>query len=434
MDLVIALVGVLAVAAISMVVVLRKSIYICQPNEVLIFSGPRRRVEQRVVGYRLIKGGLGVRVPLLERVDRMDLTNMPIEVTVEGAYSKGGIPLHVDAVANVKIAGEGQALANAIERFLGKTREEIASIARETLEGNLRGVLAQLTPEQVNEDKVSFAKSLQEEAIVDLARLGIDLDNLKIQNVTDSVGYLDSIGRRQSADLQKRSLIAEALAHAEAVEKDSENQRATALAKISAEMQMKKADAEKRVVDATTKKDAMVAEQRSQVEALVAKAEAQLAMQLARIEQVRQRLEADVMQPAIAEKNRKLEEAKAAAAPILEQGKAQVAALEDAVAAWKTAGPSARDVFLINKIEPIMRTLLETIQSLEIDRLTLIGAKGGGELPAALTGLNEKLKGVLGVDLVAALQRTAPAGAPAPARGAVVDATPAAPSPARSGG
>lgn len=407
MEFVIAIVAILVVAGLAIVGVLKKSIYICQPNEVLIFSGPRRRVEDRVVGYRIIKGGLGVRVPLLERVDRMDLTNMPIEVTVEGAYSKGGIPLHVDAVANVKIAGEGQALANAIERFLTKTREEIASIARETLEGNLRGVLAQLTPEQVNEDKVSFAKSLQEEAIVDLARLGIDVDNLKIQNVADSVGYLDSIGRRQSADLQKRSLVAEALAHAEAVEKDAENLKETALAKISAEMQMRKADTEKRVIDATTKKDAMVAEQRSNVEALVAKAEAQLAMQIAREEQVRQQLEADVIQPANAERNRMIEAAKAAAAPILEQGKAQVSALSLAIAAWKNAGPAARDVFLINKIEPIMRTLLDTIQNLEVERFTML--KGtSGDITGAVTDLNERLKAVLGVDLVGALQRTAP--------------------------
>lgn len=404
----IAVVGsILVLAFVFGVLVLKKMIYICQPNEVLIFSGPRRKIDGRIVGYRVIKGGLGLRIPLLEKVDSMELTNMPIEITVEGAYSKGGIPLHVDAVANVKIAGEGEALANAIERFLGKARDEIASIARETLEGNLRGVLAQLTPEQVNEDKVSFAKSLQEEAIVDLARLGIDLDNLKIQNVTDSVGYLDSIGRRQSADLQKRSLVAEAVARADSVEKDAGNQKETALAKITAQMQTVKADTERRVIDATTKKDAMVAEQRSQVEAMLAKAEAQLTMQVARIEQVRQQLEAEVIQPAIAERNKMIEEAKAAAAPIFEQGKASVAALEQAVVAWKKAGANARDVFLINKIEPIMRTMLDTIQSIEIDRLTLLQSNAGGDVATSLAGLNERLKAAMGIDLGKAVGRLA---------------------------
>ena len=86
-----------------------------------------------------------------------------IDVEVKNAYSRGGIPLNVVGVANVKVAGEEPLLNNAIERFLDRTRPEIMRIAKETLEGNLRGVLAQLTPEQVNEDKTRFAQTLIEE-------------------------------------------------------------------------------------------------------------------------------------------------------------------------------------------------------------------------------------------------------------------------------
>ena len=114
----------------------------------------------RKIGYRTIKGGRALRVPLFEVVDRMDLTNMPIEVQVQGAYSKGGTPLNVHGIANVKIAGEQPVLDNAIERFLGVPRDKIMAVAKETLEGNLRGVLATLTPEEVNEDKIKFAQSL----------------------------------------------------------------------------------------------------------------------------------------------------------------------------------------------------------------------------------------------------------------------------------
>ena len=87
----------------------------------------------------------------------MDLTNMPIELAVAGAYSKGGIPLNVHGIANVKIAGEQPMLDNAIERFLGVDRARIMAVAKETLEGNLRGVLATLTPVEVNADKIKFA-------------------------------------------------------------------------------------------------------------------------------------------------------------------------------------------------------------------------------------------------------------------------------------
>jgi len=102
---------------------LRGSIFNCAPNEVLIFTGKHRRVGGRKYGYRVIKGGMGFRVPLLERVDKMDLTNMVIDVQAMNAYSKGGIPLSVQGVANVKIAGHEPILNNAIERFLGKNRD-----------------------------------------------------------------------------------------------------------------------------------------------------------------------------------------------------------------------------------------------------------------------------------------------------------------------
>ena len=128
--------------------------------------------------------------------DRIELTNMIIEVAVTNAYSKGGIPLTVNGVANIKIPGELPLLHNALERFLGRTRQEIMQVARETLEGNLRGVLATLTPEQVNQDKEAFALKLTEEAEHDLNRMGLVLDTLKIQNVSDDVGYLDDAYRR----------------------------------------------------------------------------------------------------------------------------------------------------------------------------------------------------------------------------------------------
>lgn len=73
-----------------------------------------------------------------------------------------------------------------------------ARMAKETLEGNLRGVLATLTPEEVNADKIKFAQSLLTEAEDDRRHIGLELDTLKIHDVSDEVSYPDSIGRRQS--------------------------------------------------------------------------------------------------------------------------------------------------------------------------------------------------------------------------------------------
>lgn len=190
--------GIVMVLALTATVVIGFVVYtlknlllVSSPNEVLILSGGTHTAATREVGYRSVRGGRAVRIPLLERVDRMDLSNIPVEISVKGAYSRGGIPLNVQGVAHVKLPGEEPRLSNAVERFLGKSRSEIVEIARETLEGNVRGVLAQLTPEQVNQDKTAFADKLLEEAEHDMQRMGLVLDTLKIQNVTDDVNYLD---------------------------------------------------------------------------------------------------------------------------------------------------------------------------------------------------------------------------------------------------
>ena len=291
--------------AIVLSMVLTRFLYICQPNEVLVFSGGQRASVGRKVGYRIIKGGRALRIPLLETVDSMDLTNMPIEVAVQGAYSKGGIPVNVHGIANVKIAGEQPVLDNAIERFLGVDRARIMAIAKDTLEGNLRGVLATLTPEELNEDKIKFAQSLLAEAEDDLRKLGLELDTLKIQDVSDDVNYLDSIGRKQSAEVQKKALIAEARAKAESAVQSASNRRETELSKIEAQITTARADNARRLADAQTRSGALVAEAQGQVASQLARAEGELEVQKARIEQVRRQLAADVLEPARAQQGRR---------------------------------------------------------------------------------------------------------------------------------
>ena len=128
------------------------------------------------VGYRVVHGGVAWRIPLLEKVDRMDLGTIPIELHVTNAYSKGGIPLALHAIAQVKVSSNAAAYNNAIERFLGRDPAEIRQVAKETLEGHLRGIIANMTPEEVNEDRLKFAQELVEEAGEDLHRLGLTLD------------------------------------------------------------------------------------------------------------------------------------------------------------------------------------------------------------------------------------------------------------------
>ena len=388
--------------------VIKNLYYICQPSEVLILAGTRSPVEGgKSVGYRLVKGGSSIRLPLLEEAFRMELTNMIIELRVSNAYSKGGIPLTVEGVANIKIAGEEPIIHNAIERLLGKTRKEIEQLAKETLEGNLRGVLASMTPEQVNEDKIDFARNLAEEAERDLEILGLVLDNLQVKNISDEVSYLDSIGRKQQADLFRDARIAEATTRAEASIQGSENDRATALRRIGRDLEVAKADSDRRVRDALTKRSAVVAEVESVVASQVARVQAEVAVQRERIKQVEQQLNADVIAPADAACQSAIANAQAQASQIVESGKAQANGIRLLSESWATSGPNAREIFVLQKLEPLLQTLSKSIPTIEVKSVTVIDAQNGATA-TQLGSFLEQIKQTTGIDAATAINRMLP--------------------------
>lgn len=382
---------------------IRNLYYICQPNEVLIFAGgSHRSSNRRRLGYRLVKGGSSLRVPLLERAMRMDLTNMIIDLRVSNAYSKGGIPLNVEGVANIKIAGEEPVIHNAIERLLGKTRQEIEAIAKETLEGNLRGVLACLTPEQVNEDKIAFAKSLLDEAEDDLEKLGLVLDTLKIQNISDDVRYLDSIGRKQQAELQRDARIAEAQARAESLIQTAENEKITAVRRLDRDLGISTAEAERRIQDAITMRDAVVAEAEAKIASELVRIQAEIPVQQERIKQVRQQLKADVVAPAEADCKRAIAEARGEAAQIIEDGKAQAEGTRSLAESWLAAGDNARDIFLLQKLDTLMKTLTATVPNISVQNVTIVDTTQGGSAAKAASFV-EQLRQTTGIDLAGAV-------------------------------
>lgn len=423
MPLLIALIVIVVVIVVGSAS-LRGLIHNCAPNEVLIFAGARRKVGDREYGYRLIKGGTGVRVPLLEDVYRMDLTNMIIDISVTNAYSKGGVPLTVQGVANVKIAGHEPVLNNAIERFMGKPRGEIMAIAKATLEGSLRGILATLTPEQVNEDMILFAERLVKEVDQDMTDLGLVVDTMKIQSVADEVGYLNALGRKTTAEMIRTARIAESRTRADSQVRSAENFKSATQAQVTAEIATLKADAAKRLLDAQTRRNAVVAEEQATVLAALTQAQAELEVQRARIEQARGMLDADVIQPAKAKCEAQENQAKATVAPILEEGKARAAALRSLASSWEEAGDSAREIFVLQKLEPIIRQITSTIADTGVERLTVIGqggTGGGNSVPARMVGTLEQIKEIYGIDVVEKLKQwgdrsaAAPVAAPTPA-------------------
>lgn len=386
--------------------VLKRLLYVAEPNEALVFVGSRRQIGGRALGYRMIRGGRGVRKPLLETVHRLDLTMFTIEVSVHGAFSRGGIPLSVLGVANVKVASEEPLIDNAVERFLGKPRPELMRIAKETLEGNLRGVLAQLTPEQVNEDKVSFAQTLIEEAEHDMNRMGLSLQTLKIQNVSDEVGYLASIGRVQGALVKREASTAEARTHAEAAVRRTETTMGSELKKVDVDLNIAREEARKRATDLTSRREALIAEAQGDVVALVAQARAEIEKQKARALQVQNQLEADVVQPAEAAARVAEERARGAASGIIEQARAQAVSLRAMVEQLKKAGPNGREILVLQKLLPLAGAVSGAGRKVAADRVVIL-PRHAEPTARNLVASSEQLRSALGVNFADVIKRLA---------------------------
>ncbi|MEO8878378.1 MAG: SPFH domain-containing protein [Polyangiaceae bacterium] len=399
--------GLLAVLAATALVVffvvslvIRNLLFVSTPNEALVFSGRARTVGDRELGYRIVRGGRSLRTPLLEKVSSIDLTMFTIDVVVQNAYSRGGIPLNVIGVANVKVAGDEPLIDNAIERFLGREQPEIMRIAKETLEGNLRGVLAQLTPEQVNEDKTRFAQTLIEEAEHDMHRMGLALETLKIQNVSDDVGYLNSIGRIRGAEVRKNAAIAEASLQADAAVQKATNTMSAEVARISADFEISRQQYKKRILDATSKREAMIQEAQGQVLSLISQVRAEIERQGARVLQVQRQLDAEVVQPAEADRKAAEEKARGEASRIVEQGRAQSAALHALVEEYKKAGPTAREVLVLQKLLPLVGLISGADRKLLVQKVTVLPqTHGGDDWAKKAISTSEQLRAATGVDL-----------------------------------
>jgi flotillin len=382
--------------------ILKRFLYICRPNEIFIFSGRKHRLgDGSSVGYKVVRRGWALRTPLLETVSTMDMRLFMVEVAVSNAYSKGGIPLTVQAIANVKITGNPNLVRNAVERFLTMTPAQIAVVARQTLEGVLREVLAQLTPEEVNQDRLKFAETLMSNAKDDFDKLGLELDVLKVQHVSDDQQYLQNLGRAQIALMIRDAQNAEN----EANQKIAEEQAA---ARQRAESAQKKAEAtvlqKKNMLRAEMARmegEAKSIENEAQIAAETARAGAEQELQRLRSDVERLRLECDVVLPAAAER-----QAQQGAPPLVENGKAAAAALSAVAVEWERAGPAGRDVYLLQQLRSFVETAVARVARTEVGDLTIVDGGDGrayaafvANFPAAVARVMAETAEAVGVDL-----------------------------------
>jgi flotillin len=400
--------GALGVGLLFILAIFKQFLFIGKPNEVLVFSGRSRTLaDGSSVGYReVLGGGWTWRWPIIEKVDRMPLTTIPIEINTTNAYSAGGIPLNVHAVANIKVSSNPGRVKNAIERFMGRDPQEIQRVGKEILEGHLRGVLARLTPEEVNEDRLKFAQELTAEAEEDFVKLGLDLDVLKIQNVSDDVNYLDSIGRTGIAQVIRDAEIAESNAKSEAQQAEAAATEDGDVATQDSERSIVQKSNQLRELRGSLEADVQAELKRAERAAAEARASAEVELQELRQTVEQLRLQADVVLPAEARRQAAIFEAQGNASYTEEEGKAQAAVLQLMTNAWLSAGDDAKDIFLIQQLEQVLKTVVDRVNDVSIDEVTLLDGGDGTALPrhvasfpAVVRQVLEELHSSTGVDV-----------------------------------
>jgi flotillin len=399
------------VAMAVFIAILRQYLFICRPNEILIFSGRKHHLKDgSAVGYKVVRRGWAMRTPLLETVSRMDMRLFMVEVAVTNAYSKNGIPLDVKAIANVKISSNPSYVRNAVERFLGLNPAQIAVVARQTLEGVLREVLAQLTPEEVNQDRLKFAETLKTHAQDDFDKLGLELDVLKVQHVSDEQEYLQNLGRARIALMIRDAQNAENEANQKIAEEQAGARQRAESAQKKAETSVLQKKNQLRAELAKMEAQAKSIENEAAIAAETARATAEQELQRLRAELEKTRLQCDVVLPAEAARQAAQARARGEAAPLVENGKAAAAALQSVAAEWKAAGQGGREVYLLQQLRTFVQAALDRVSQTQIGELQIVDGGDGNayaafvaNFPAAVARVMAETARAVGVDVRALL-------------------------------
>jgi flotillin len=284
------------------------------PSMVAIFYGRKHTIldekgNRTTVGFRVVRGGAALRVPVLEQVEYLSLNIISIPLKIMRAYTKEGVPVTVEAVANVKIAGDDVSLRGAAERFLGMSTEKIKEVIFQTLEGHLRAILGTLTVEEINADRQAFAQKMTDEAAVDLKKMGVNIDILTIQQIADEQGYLDALGKRRTAEVKRDAVIGEALAQRDATIKsamaDQEGKTKRYEADVAIAQALRDKESKQAEFDAAVRAKQAEAEQAGPLATAIARQ--RVTEQETRIEQVRKTQEVLVQEQEAARKEKELQ-------------------------------------------------------------------------------------------------------------------------------
>lgn len=201
----ISIIGII-VAVVVLVILLFMAIgYVkAPPDMAYIISGVKKK-------SKVVIGKASIRIPFFERLDKLNLRLIPIDVKTSNAVPTADyININVDATVNVKISNNPEKPRLAAENFLNKNTEYIAGVAREVLEGNVREIVGKMKLEEMVSDRQKFANLVKENAEPDLAAMGLDIISFNVQNFVDGNEVIENLGIDNIVKIKKAAAIARA--------------------------------------------------------------------------------------------------------------------------------------------------------------------------------------------------------------------------------
>ena len=233
----------IGIIAVLFIIFIAMSYVKCPPDMVYLISGVRKEA-------KVVTGKATLRIPFLERIDKIPLKLIQIDVKTNNVPTNDFINVDVDAVANVRISTKPELIRVAAKHFLNQNTSEISNNVQQILEGNMREIIGQMQLVDLVNNKQLFSQKIQENAMDDIEKLGLEIVNLNVQNCTDDNDAIVNLGVDNLVKIQKDAKIAKAKAEKEIkiaeaqADEEGAKARAEADAKIAEqnkELQLKKA-------------------------------------------------------------------------------------------------------------------------------------------------------------------------------------------------
>ena len=193
---------ILIIIAVILVLLILASGYVkAPPDQAFIVSGLKKE-------SKVLIGRAGIRIPFFERMDRLYLGQMTVDIKTEQSVPTNDfINVNVDAVAKVRISPTPEGIKLAAKNFLNKQAVDITRDLQDSLQGNMREIIGTLSLKEINTDRDSFSDQVMSKASKDMDKLGIEILSCNIQNVTDENGLIRDLGADNTSKIKKDAAI-----------------------------------------------------------------------------------------------------------------------------------------------------------------------------------------------------------------------------------